>query len=181
MYKRQLLGDGKAFLADLDGDNVPEIFFLYDNWRSSRGVVYAIDGESVRELGEFDAASFYNQDLSFELYQGEEGAILHTQSVLETGVADPREPVTDYYLSLQDGKLTVQEISWIRSKDGDFLEEEDVRSQAEREKETTKILQGRSLAQTILLPKEEIIEDFTDSAVLENTMMALLQDWERET
>ncbi|MDO5603459.1 MAG: hypothetical protein Q4G07_11900, partial [Oscillospiraceae bacterium] len=114
-----MLGEEKAFLADLTGDGLPELFFLYDDYKNAGVVVYNISGKKIEFLGSFTASSFYNaEDLVFELYSGSSGNLLYTKSVQYGGPMDNRNWVTEVFAGLSDGKLHTRTLSSVIYTDG---------------------------------------------------------------
>lgn len=181
-----LLGEGKAFLADVTGDGLDELFFLYDNYKLSGVVAYDISGSELRELGGFDASSFYgSESLRFEFYEGNTGSIVHTEAVLYGAAADPRDAVTDVYAAYRDGRLRVQDPAPYRveAHDGSAATvyyaspyDETVITQAEYEQRTADILGQAKLVQTILLGPDRAVVPFQEAAdALEPYIQSLVE------
>ncbi len=184
-HDEMLLGEGKAYLADVTGDGLPELFFLYDNYKLSGVVVYDISGKEIQELGSFDASSFYGQqDVRFALYRGNNGSIVHTESILYGSAADPRDAITDVYAVYQNGRLQVHEPAPYRiaSRDGSgqtvyYASPYDatVIPQDEHERRVVDILGQAELAETIVLTADSPVVSFQEAGALEPYIQSLVE------
>lgn len=109
---------GCAFLADLDGDGLGELIFLYDNDIHYDAVVYRISGQSAEELGSFTLSNT-SPELHFTVFsggQGQHGDILRHIAVRELTAQNGSETEESYITVDQDKVL--QEILFSTTYDG---------------------------------------------------------------
>lgn len=181
-----LLGEGKAFLADVTGDSLPELFFLYDNYNLSGVVVYDVSGEEPTELGAFDASSFYGDNaLLFDFYEGPGDPLIHTESVFYGAAADPRNTVTDIYAVYEGDQLRVHEPAPCRIEYRDGSAEPLYKespydgteiSEEEHRRRVAAILGQRTLAHTIVLEPGREAVAFLEEGTLEAYILTLLEN-----
>lgn len=106
---------GCGFLADLDGDGLGELIFLYDNDIHYDAVVYRVSGNSAEELGSFTLSNT-SPELHFTIFDGSEGSILRHVAVRELSGQSGSE-TEESYITLEDGKV-LQEILFSTTYDG---------------------------------------------------------------
>ena len=106
---------GCGFLADLDGDGLGELIFLYDNDIHYDAVVYRVSGDSAEELGSFTLSNT-SPELHFAIFDGSEGSILRHIAVRELSGQSGSE-TEESYITLEDGKV-LQEILFSTTYDG---------------------------------------------------------------
>lgn len=176
-------GDAKAFLADLDNDSTPELFFIYDNYKSSQVVVFRLYGTSIEELGSFEVSYFYS-DLHFELLRVDKRTVLHSESIPPASAANPNVYIYDFYISLADGRLHMESLCRVETKEGgepvayysDALEGEQISKEAYESKRDG-ILNGLSSVGSITIPGNEMIHTFSSGDQFENYIASLLDGW----
>lgn len=93
--------DGRAFLADLDGDGLGELIFLYDNYINYDALVYRISGEQAEELGGFTVSNASGGELNFSLYQGAQ-PVLYYQEVQSHASEQGSRETEESFVSLQN-------------------------------------------------------------------------------
>lgn len=184
-----MLSEGKAFLTDLTGDGLPELFFLYDDYKNSGVAVYDISGSKIQSLGRFTASSFYNhENLIFELYGSSQGNIIYTKSVQYGGVMENRNFVTEVFAGLSDGMIHIDTLSsvvytdgtgaeyWNSAEDGTLITEE------EYNKRRNNILGDSVLLDTVVLSADSAVCEFTKDETLQEYILELLNAYsETET
>lgn len=110
-------GDALPFGADLTGDGQNEVVILNDSHRSagriSTATVWQLTEQGPVLLGKFDAPGFYLQmRQDYELYQGENGNILHTWVLMEERKKDGWIPVWEQFVSLdEEGRMHTDTLS----------------------------------------------------------------------
>lgn len=179
------LDNGSVFFADLDSDNIPEMFFLFDSYKNTKVMVYSIKGEIPEKLGEFDASMFQTDDphLKFAVYQGGQDKVLYTQVVIEGGAADHRRWITDTFLTLRQNVLEGFSLSgvedldtgemehWKSAKDSTIISEEDY-TQMKQD-----FLNGKEIIQTVEILQKDWIESFTQNDLLESQILEAIPDF----
>lgn len=106
---------GCAFLADLDGDGLGELIFLYDNDIRYDAIVYRISGDSAEELGGFTLSNT-SPELHFTIFDGSHGNILRHIAVRELSAQSGSE-TEESYIAMEDGKV-LQEVLFSTTYDG---------------------------------------------------------------
>ena len=177
-----LLDDGKAFLADLDGDLLPELFFVYDNYKTSGVVAYRISGDTTEELICFDSSLITNE-LTFELYQGRKKNIIHTESIFYGPAADPSDWITGVYVTCSDNGISVDRACRLEPAYGgetvyyESPEDGTEITKAEYEDRIAGILKDTQLSETVVLPKDDVVEGFLDGDSLEQYILSLINQY----
>lgn len=170
-----MMGEGKAFWAELTGDDCPEAVVLYDDFHTAGVMAFDHQGQ---ELARFETSSFYNDaNITFSIYNGANGRILATRAICPSGAADDRIAVTEYFICFSEGKAEVKELFYIANeKTG--VNEYFVSSQSSEKitrdeylQKVNEILQNGELLETIELKKEDAPIDLLKKGSLEKHLL----------
>lgn len=172
-------GEGKAFLADLTGDDFPEAVILYDDFHTSGAMVFDREG---KELARFAASSFYNDaNVTFSIYEDAAGKVLATRASCPSGTADGRLAVTEYFISFTADEAKVQEMFYIANETtGEneyFVSPQSSRKITRDEylEAVDKILENSELLETIELKKEDKPIDLLKEKELETYIVECMK------
>ncbi len=109
------LPEGMVFFADLDRDDTPELYITYSTGGGKQTGLFAYDvsGAQPEELGGvyLPVAPGVDAALEFSLWEGEKTRVLYTEGELPVGAANPARYVTESFLTLVDGQLSVKELT----------------------------------------------------------------------
>ena len=158
-------GEGRGFLADLDGDKQDELIFIYDNFVNFDASVYRL-GEQPENLGTF---SFLNADpvITFTPYQTEHGLILQHIAVSSHAADTSSSETEEKYIQLKDGKIHVETL-YYTSYDGEdtfYNMESDEIAQEEFEMLRKDILGDAMPLDPLYLETDQFIDCYNRQAV----------------
>ncbi len=120
--KGMMLPEGRIFLEDLNGDKTPELFFVTAEWRDAAVAAFDLGKEPIVEIGSFRATTYLeNDEVVFSVFDGKDGKVLHSESCLATGFADPTVPITDYYVTYNGKDLEITTLYRVESKDSEEI------------------------------------------------------------
>lgn len=177
---------GNIFLTDVNNDAVPEILLRFDTYKTGTIVVYDISKEPFQKIGELEASALLleKDGLKIEIYQNQGKRVLVTESVLYGPAANPQNWITEIYASWENDSLQINRLAYTEdSKTGEKIYykspyEDTVITQEEYEA-LQKDYQGKGeLAETILLSKENYVEDFQDSQQVKQSIFTLLEQYQ---
>jgi len=186
------LDNGSVFFADLDNDNIPELFFMFDNYKTTKVMVYSIRGETLHKLGDFEASMLPADvpQLEFILYQNQnqnqnqdgQERILYTKTVLEGGAATHQRWITDTFLTLKDNKLETYTLASMEdTSNGEFeywesISDSSLISEEEFTQRKQKLLNEKEIVQTVQILQKDWIENFTENDLLEMRLSEIFPD-----
>lgn len=180
--------DGTGFLADLNGDGIPELFWAYSGYKTGIVLVYDISGAQVVRLGSFHTSPL-STDLTFKLYKNKNGNMLYTKAVLPDGTYGPNY-VTEAFVFYVDSRLEAKELYSIEPSTtlGSSSTQEIIYfgtlndgvpiTKTEYTKERTAIMKGSSLSETFIVPKEAVLTHFLEADRMEKAIAAALSQWQ---
>ena len=173
-----MLGQGKAFLAELTGDDAPEAVILYDNHHTAGAMVLSPEGNV---LAQFETTSFYHDtNLAFSIYAGPKGKVLASRAIEYGSAPDERTAVTEEYLSFSADQVEQRQLFYIANeKTGDLTyfespQSSQIISAQEFQARSAQILGDGELLETIELKKQDEPVDLMDAAGLQSYLLEQL-------
>lgn len=120
--KEARIPEGRIFLEDLNGDKTPELFVVTAELKDSAVVAFDLGKEPIVEIGSFKGTTYLeNDEVVFSVFDGKDGKVLHSESRLATGFADPTVPITDYYVTYDGKDLEIITLYRVESKDSEEI------------------------------------------------------------
>ena len=183
--------NGVGFLEDLNGDGIPELFFLYDLGETAQGLVYRLDDGSFTQLARFASTGFQDPrrpiDLVFDLYHGEGVTVFRSSQTLYASSGSPQmQSIVDQFLIWKNGILTSKTMERMKSADGSQdtyfnPNPSDGRLEIPFEEFLAyrqSLLAGTSdTVEQLTVPGSYLVRDFLEGDALENHLRAILTQW----
>ncbi len=183
--KEMLLPQGKIFLADLNNDKTPELFFITPELKDSTVTVFDIGKDQINDKVTFKCSAVAEEDeLVFSVFDGEDGKVLHSESHLLTGFADPTVPITDYYVTYDGKKFNITTLYRIESKEGNEIkyfespyDGTEITEEEYNKRQKTAEKNGH-IVDSIIVSGKDI--EFLEEDNLQTYVLSLLTKWETE-
>lgn len=172
---------GNIFLTDINNDAIPEILLRFDTYKTGTIVVYDISKEPFQKIGELESSTLLleGEPLKVEIYQTPKKRILFTQSISYGPAANPQNFITEIYASWEKDTVQINRLAYIEdTKTGEKIYykspyEDTIITQEEYETLQAGYLEKGELAESILLSKENYVEDFQDSQQVKQYILTL--------
>ena len=160
---------------------MPELFFITPEWRDSAVTVFDIAKDPITELGSFRGSSPADDKFTYSIFENEGIKVLHGESYLTTGFANPTAPVTDYYITYDGKDFKSVQLYRVESKNGNeavYFEspyDNTEISKSEYEKRRKEAERNGKIIDTITVSGKDI--EFLEENNLKVYVLSLLDKW----